>query len=157
MDASPDTALVEIMRQAGGERVQICSQAVKGRQKGAALREAAMLASGLPGVTDHTFLCWQEAEKVEMVGLWKGVFEHETVSRSPLYSDIVVPYRELTSFQKSYPIEQFHSEQYANMYMDCVAKTHGQSMIDKKTLTAASSGLALWALFVSLQSFASVD
>ena len=133
VDASPDSSLRQSMQEAGGQFVQIYPQTVKGK-KGAALREAASHASSLQGVTEQTFLCWQESEKIEMVGLWAGVFDSDLVNKSTIYPDIVVPYRELTSFQKSYPIEQYHSEKYANMYMDCVAKTYGQAMLINNTL-----------------------
>uniref|UniRef100_A0A7S1ZEB3 Uncharacterized protein n=1 Tax=Trieres chinensis TaxID=1514140 RepID=A0A7S1ZEB3_TRICV len=36
--------------------------------------------------------------------------------------DVVVPWRNVRSFQETYPIEQFHSETYGNLYLDAVAK-----------------------------------
>lgn len=133
VDASPDAFLRQAMQEAGGQFVQIFPQKAEGK-KGAALREAVSHASNLRGVTEDTFLCWQESEKEEMVGLWKSVFDSDIVNKSTIYPDIVVPYRERTSFQKSYPIEQYHSEQYANMYMDCVAKKYGQSLLTSNRL-----------------------
>ena len=83
--------------------------------KGAQLRAAADIASKLPGVSASTLLCWQEAEKTDMVQLWSAVQE-----RLEATDDVVVPYRNPDDFQSSYPIEQFHSETYGNFYLDSV-------------------------------------
>lgn len=92
--------------------------------KGGALRQAAAIASQLPGV-DHssTLLCWQEPEKTNMMAWWPTIVKHH---RHPLFpntandDDVVIPYRDPTTFMHTYPMEQYHSESYGNLYLDCV-------------------------------------
>jgi hypothetical protein len=118
VDSSPDTSGVrEAMQQAGGPTVVVSKQIAQGK-KGAALRESAEVAAGLPGVTEETYLCWQEPEKIDMIHHWKSIF---TQSRG----DVIVPYRDTALFLDTYPIEQYHSESYANLWLDCCAKTLG--------------------------------
>lgn len=45
----------------------------------------------------------------------------DTVSKAK-DADIIVPFRDQELFQKTYPIEQYHSESYANLLLDCAAK-----------------------------------
>lgn len=91
--------------------------------KGAALREAAMIASQLPGVTDATPLCWQEPEKIDMVRHWETVLDTNNFSAgSESVVDVAVPWRNQRLFQETYPIEQYHSEMYGNHYLDTVAE-----------------------------------
>ena len=52
-----------------------------------------------------------------MVELWKDVYSALTPK-----DDVVVPRRTHQSFQSSYPIEQFYSESYGNLYLDAVMK-----------------------------------
>ena len=66
----------------------------------------------MDGVSGDTFPCWQEPEKVEMVGLWKEMFNSKVVLTSSPRAEIVVPSRDDKSFKESYPIEQYHSETY---------------------------------------------
>jgi hypothetical protein len=118
VDGSPDP-IHEVLcatTTTSGRSLLVVEKEVKGSGgKGAQLRAAAKIASSLPGVTDATLLCWQEAEKTDMVRLWREVQE-----RLEHTDDVVVPYRNPEEFQGSYPIEQFHSETYGNFYLDCV-------------------------------------
>lgn len=102
-----------------------------GRGKGGALREAADVAASLDGVGDDTWLCWQEAEKSDMMRCWQtevidsGVpSDTNTGIDIDILSeyDVICPKREDGCFQQSYPIEQYHSESYGNYYMNCVMK-----------------------------------
>lgn len=106
-----------------------------GRGKGGALREAADVAASLDGVGDDTWLCWQEAEKSDMMRCWQTeviVNNVQNGSGSGIDTgididilseyDIICPKREDGCFQQSYPIEQYHSESYGNHYMNCVMK-----------------------------------
>jgi len=85
-------------------------------KKGAALREAATIARRLPPVSARTWLCWQEPEKVDMARHWVSTL------RDAHSADVLVPAREPTNFAATYPIEQFHSETYGNLYLDACAK-----------------------------------
>ena len=119
VDASPPDVR-EALREAGAD---VHEQTRKGR-KGAALREAVELAHArLP---EDGVICYQELEKVEMVGLQRDVASH--VSRSGC--DVCVPRREDTLFRRSYPIEQYHSEHFANLYLDALGGAVGLPSLD---------------------------
>jgi hypothetical protein len=99
-------------------------------RKGAGLRQAAQIASELPGVTPDT-LCFQEPEKVNMVKCWRscscgagGAEEEEVLAfqQQQQQHDVMVMYRSHAYFQKTYPIEQYHSEMFGNLLLDQVAK-----------------------------------
>lgn len=119
VDDSPDhTSIKELMINAGATMVQ--KQKTKGK-KGAALREAAVLASTqINNATDNTWLCWQEAEKYDMANHWINAI----TSANLLNADILNPTRNDMLFKKTYPIEQYHSENFANMYLNAVAKDY---------------------------------
>jgi len=89
-----------------------------GNGKGGALREAAKIASSLPGSTDSTWLCWQEAEKSDMNRCWV----EEVLAQCPSSDDVICPARDDVCFRNSYPIEQYHSESYGNCYLNCIMK-----------------------------------
>ena len=120
-----------------------------GRGKGGALREAADVAASLDGVGDDTWLCWQEAEKSDMMRCWQtevivsnvqncsgsgsnvntGIdadIDAETGIDTGIdilsEYDVICPKRGDGCFKQSYPIEQYHSESYGNYYMNCVMK-----------------------------------
>ena len=118
VDGSPSEAVRTALAKAGAI---VRHQTARGR-KGVALREAASVAAGLPGVGDDVLLCWQEPEKSGMIGLWRGVWDAlEGPHVGPRQTDAVVPYRDPTFFRETYPVEQFHSETYGNLYLDAVA------------------------------------
>lgn len=97
------------------------SQQQAAGKKGSALREALSIATQLPECTPETLLLWQEPEKDDMVRSWPAVAAHATES----CSDVVVPSRREASWKETYPIEQWHSEQYANHYMNLAARELG--------------------------------
>ena len=116
VDSSPKEAVRAAMAEAGAFAVH--KQASAGR-KGAALREALEHAAGLAGSED-AWLCWQEAEKADMVHRWPGAlngFEHRTA--------VVVPGRAEASFRATYPAEQYHCESFSNAYVSLIAARHG--------------------------------
>lgn len=120
VDGSRSEDVRSALRDSG---VVVRTQTAKGR-KGAALREAASIASGLPGVDADTLLCWQEPEKVGMIGLWREV---QTFC-SGVGSDVVVPWRDKLCFRETYPREQVHSESFGNLYLDTVLKDSGRDL-----------------------------
>jgi hypothetical protein len=101
--------------------LQIVSEQTAKGKKGAALREALLIATKLPQCTPEALLCWQEPEKDDMVRCWPRVAAHS----SEAGSDVVVPAREDSAWKASYPIEQWHSENYANHYMNTAARELG--------------------------------
>ena len=122
VDASPDPAIRAAMSDAGAHAVR--EQTAKGR-KGAALREALGLAAGIadaraPGDerAGGVLLCWQEPEKADMPRHWPAVLRAADRARA----DVIVPARARALFRRTYPLEQFHSESYANLYLDCAAR-----------------------------------
>jgi len=76
------------------------------------------LYASLPGVNDTTLLCWQEAEKSDMMRCW----QEEILGQCHPSDDVVCPGRDDTCFKTSYPIEQYHSEMYGNYYLNCIMK-----------------------------------
>lgn len=61
-----------------------------------------------------------------MIGLQREVAAH--VSRSGC--DVCVPRREDSLFRRSYPVEQYHSEQFANLYLDALGAAVGLPALD---------------------------
>jgi len=112
VDGSPIESIREKMRATGAH---VFSQKNQGK-KGVALREALAEAVEIAG-DDDAWLCWQEAEKVDMVQHWSRVVELSGTAQ------LAVPFRDPDLFKETYPIEQFHSESYANLYLDCAAAT----------------------------------
>ena len=125
VDASPDS---DVREQLSATGAIVSKQQAKGK-KGAAFREAAILASQMEGVTAETWICWQEPEKTDMARHWAGAVSDTTAA-------VVVPFRILSKFKKTYPIEQFHSEMFSNMYMDSVAATALERLRQSKDLPA---------------------
>ena len=137
IDASPSQAIRDGLKSAGRGFVAVVSQTSKGK-KGAALREGIRLASEMlrkrddktnssSGSTSTTttkrraIIGFQEPEKVDMVRHWKSIAIHASESGS----DIVVPCRKDDDFLATYPIEQYHSEQFANLFLDSLARKIG--------------------------------
>eukprot|EP00750_Incisomonas_marina_P033294 INCI9737.1.p1 GENE.INCI9737.1~~INCI9737.1.p1 ORF type:complete len:333 (+),score=58.22 INCI9737.1:133-1131(+) len=115
VDGSPDEEVRNLLRATGAVVQKQTSQG----KKGAALREAAQLAATQEGVTDSTWLCWQEPEKTDMARHWAPALLAE--GSQAHRAEVAVPARNEESFRDTYPIEQFHSETYGNMYLDAVA------------------------------------
>jgi len=101
----------------------VLPQTAKGR-KGAALREA--VAHAVERLPDDGIICYQELEKVEMVRLQPQVAEAIRAQGA----DVCVPRREDGAFHSSYPIEQYHSENFVNLYLDALGKQVGLPSID---------------------------
>ena len=121
VDGSPDDVHDAMKGTCGGnEKKLIVKQTYQGG-KGAALREAAdVAAAGGQGAFDvgsDTLLCWQEPEKTDQISHWRKVLDAMTAA-----DDVVVPRRTTKLFMESYPIEQYHSETYGNLYLDTVMK-----------------------------------
>ena len=111
VDGSPSEDVREKMRRCG---VHVAKQQQKGK-KGVALREA--LALAMDRANEATLLCWQEPEKADMIFHWQFVEQQA--------GDCVVPMREDTLWKETYPIEQYYSENFANLYVSTAAKTFG--------------------------------
>eukprot|EP00035_Acanthoeca_spectabilis_P010125 m.178672 g.178672 ORF g.178672 m.178672 type:complete len:239 (-) comp14930_c0_seq3:2286-3002(-) len=96
-----------------------------GSGKAAALRQAAALAARLPNVSADTWLCFQEPEKTDMVRKW-----HQALSGLDPAVGVVVPRRREPEFGQSYAIEQWHSENFGNGYLNAVAAGQTESLRD---------------------------
>lgn len=106
------TEIRETMQKCG-ERHVIRKQESKGK-KGVAMREAIRIA-----LQFGDFLCWQEAEKVDMIRHWSSIPLAEV--------DVLVPARREDLFRSTYPLEQYHSESFANMLVGLAVKRLGYS------------------------------
>ena len=91
--------------------------------KGGALRQAIHLARSLlehEGDLNRCAICFTEPEKIDLINHIQNIVK-------PLLeesADIVVPSRNKVLFQDTYPIEQYHSESFANLHFDSLAKRH---------------------------------
>mmetsp|Transcript_102811 Transcript_102811/g.209562 ORF Transcript_102811/g.209562 Transcript_102811/m.209562 type:complete len:283 (-) Transcript_102811:370-1218(-) len=135
VDASPSGTVREGLEKAGRGYVRVLRQASEGK-KGAALREGIAFAAGeLRTTADDALgaktkakamIGFQELEKVGLVRHWKSIASHAAASGS----DIVVPKRRDAEFEASYPTEQYHSEKFANAFLDSLGKRIGLPSID---------------------------
>lgn len=142
IDASPCQTIRDGLEQAGRSHdgrsfVRVLPQTNKGK-KGTALREAIACAveqlhgSGHENNDDtnkgkkSSMIGFQELEKVDLIRHWKSIAIHAMESSS----DIVVPRRIDEYFRASYPIEQYHSENFANMFFDSLGGKIGFPSID---------------------------
>lgn len=107
-DSSPE---IRAMMAKCGDLHVIRKQLSKGK-KGAALREAIRVA-----LEFGDFLCWQEAEKVDMIRHWMIPLGDRI--------DVLVPARRDDLFRSTYPVEQYHSENFANMLVRLAVKRLG--------------------------------
>jgi hypothetical protein len=108
----------------GQEFVRVAQQTYQGK-KGAALREAISLAyEELAG--KEGFIAFQEPEKTDMIRNWKDVVSFMEQSQA----DVCVPKRADALFKATYPIEQYHSENFANCYLDSLGSLCGLPSID---------------------------
>jgi hypothetical protein len=116
VDASPKDEVRELMRTTC-PAAHVVKQTATGR-KGAALREALGLAAArAPG--DAAWLCWQEPEKEGMAPLWPALLGKAGEL------DVVVPRRARDLFRDTYPVEQYHSESFANALLTAAAGEAG--------------------------------
>uniref|UniRef100_A0A7S4EHD7 Glycosyltransferase 2-like domain-containing protein n=1 Tax=Pseudo-nitzschia australis TaxID=44445 RepID=A0A7S4EHD7_9STRA len=133
VDASPSQNIRNGLEHAGRSGdgrsfVRVVRQSYKGK-KGAALREA--IAYAVDELREEnnkktTMIGFQELEKVDVIKYWNSIAKHAMESKA----GIVVPRREDLHFRASYPIEQYHSEQFGNMYLDSLGKKIGLPSID---------------------------
>ncbi|KAL3794659.1 hypothetical protein HJC23_010087 [Cyclotella cryptica] len=127
VDDSPIHIREKIFQEQGG-CVQILAQD-NGRYqgKGGALRQA----------IDHARIWFQEHQKLNLNRCVICFTEPEKVDLlnhiqnivTPIISldqsaDVVVPLRNRALFQETYPVEQYHSESFANLHFDSLAKRH---------------------------------
>lgn len=124
VDGSPDPQVQEELAQAGQGFVTVEKQKLPGK-KGVALREG-IAAAQAKAASDDTIIAFQEPEKIDMLRHWRNVVTHMQSTSS----DICVPRRSPDSFQSSYPIEQYHSESFANLHLDSLAKQVNFPSID---------------------------
>lgn len=121
VDGSPDDVHEELMGTYGGHDGTVVVKQTYQGGKGAALREAADVAAtgghGAFEVGSDALLCWQEPEKTDQISHWRKVLDALTAA-----DDVVVPRRTTKRFMESYPIEQYHSEIFGNLYLDTVMK-----------------------------------
>ncbi len=132
VDASPSQTIRDGLQEAGQGFVRVVPQTSKGK-KGAALREGIQLAAEMlqdemnnTGKRRRAIIGFQEPEKVDMIRHWKSIASY-AVQRG---SDIVVPRRRDQEFRATYPIEQYHSEQFANLFLDTLGSQIGLPSID---------------------------
>lgn len=122
--------LEEAGRMDGQDYVRVLPQSVTGK-KGAALREGIQLALAAvqerhPDSWQECILAFQEPEKVDMVRRWKDL----VAWMKEKDIDIAVPSRSQHTFAASYPIEQYHAERFANLYLNSLGAVAGLPTLD---------------------------
>ena len=121
VDASP--APVRAALEEAGAVVRPQTRAGK---KGAALRECVESALEQFQLQPEGVLCYQELEKVEMIPLQAEVAAFMLRSGT----DVCVPKREDGLFRATYPVEQYHSEHFANLHLDALGRPVGLPALD---------------------------
>lgn len=122
VDGSPEGVRARLRQQGGA---QVFAQQSQGK-KGAALREAIQHAVDALRDTAGGIVAFQEPEKVDMIHQWRALATHMMDTQA----DICVPRRSDESFKQTYPIEQYHSENFANLHLDALAAKVGFPSID---------------------------
>jgi hypothetical protein len=134
VDGSPLEEIRTALQNAGKNRqgksfVRVIPQVVPGK-KGVALREAIRAAleefdsAGL--ACGHGVIAFQELEKVDMFRNWNSVVNHMAETGA----EVVCPRREDSLFKSTYPIEQYYSETFGNLYLDSLGSKIGFPSID---------------------------
>ena len=121
VDASP--APVRAALEEAGAVVRPQTRAGK---KGAALRECVESALEQFQLMPEGVICYQELEKVEMIPLQAEVAAFMLRSGT----DVCVPKREDGLFRATYPVEQYHSEHFANLHLDALGRPVGLPALD---------------------------
>jgi len=80
-------------------------------------------------------IAFQEPEKVDMIRYWKTLGKKMVQENA----DLGVPIRTDDSFRSTYPIEQYHSEQFANHYLNALAKRASTTTTSSTTSSSSSS------------------
>mmetsp|Transcript_55148 Transcript_55148/g.133993 ORF Transcript_55148/g.133993 Transcript_55148/m.133993 type:complete len:334 (+) Transcript_55148:76-1077(+) len=130
VDASPSNEVAEGLEKAGRTTdgrnfVRVVPQTWKGK-KGVALREGISKAAEELKDNKDAIIAFQELEKVAMFQHYQNLVDHFRQSGS----QIVVPRRSDQSFKSTYPIEQYHSENFANMLLDSMGSEIRMPSID---------------------------
>jgi len=137
VDASPMEEIRNGLEEAGRDTtnaetyVKVVRQTVKGL-KGAALREGIQLAYqeateiAAESADKHVVIAFQELEKVDMFRHWMPLVRHMIETSA----DVTSVKRSDASFRATYPIEQYHCETFANMYLDSLGSGIGLASID---------------------------
>jgi hypothetical protein len=134
VDASPLEEIRMALQNAGKNHdgkslVRVMPQVIPGK-KGVALREAIRAAleefdsAGL--ASTDSVIAFQELEKVDMFRNWNSVVNHMAETGA----EIVCPRREDSLFKSTYPIEQYYSEIFGNLYLDSLGSKIGLPSID---------------------------
>lgn len=127
VDDSPDhTAVRTALEQAGKGHVKVYQQDSAIYQgKGGALRQAIYVAKELVEINKvvnkcDAIICFTEPEKAD-------IMNHMHLIVKPILdgnADIVVPKRDDELFRSTYPIEQYHSESFANLHFNSLARQY---------------------------------
>jgi hypothetical protein len=127
VDASPLEEVRTGLENAGKDDkgrgfVKVILQISKGK-KGSALREVIQEACT---EMQNGIIAFQELEKVDMFRHWHPLVRHMMATES----DVTVLRRAAALFQSTYPIEQYHCETFANMYLDSLGASIGLASVD---------------------------
>mmetsp|Transcript_133403 Transcript_133403/g.198336 ORF Transcript_133403/g.198336 Transcript_133403/m.198336 type:complete len:262 (+) Transcript_133403:149-934(+) len=126
IDASPLEQVKHGLEDAGKPFVRVVQQKWEGK-KGVALREAIHVAfKELSKSEDDSVIAFMELEKVDMFRHWNPLVQHMVDTNS----DVTVPRRADASFRTTYPIEQYFSENFVNLYLDSLGREIGLAPID---------------------------
>lgn len=125
VDNSPDASVRQAFTDAGTDVSSGTSWVTvihwtRGR-KGAALREGIRFASEERFKDNAIFIGFQEPEKVDMMRNWKAMSRHMQTKNL----DICAAWRKDETFRNTYPMEQYHSETFANLHLNAVAAQNG--------------------------------
>ena len=121
VDASPAP-----VRAALEEAGAVVRPQMRAGKKGAALRECVESALEQFQLMPEGVICYQELEKVEMIPLQAEVAAFMLRSGT----DVCVPKREDGLFRATYPVEQYHSEHFANLHLDALGRPVGLPALD---------------------------
>jgi hypothetical protein len=125
VDASPHDEIRTGLEKAGKPVVKVEKQQSVG--KGAALREAIQIAHDEASKSKTpTVIGFMELEKVDLFRHWHYIVYQMFTQNS----DVAVPWRSDSSFHDTYPIEQYHAETFANLYLNSLGKEIGLTPID---------------------------
>jgi hypothetical protein len=67
-------------------------------------------------------ICFTEPEKVDLINHIHDIAKPILLKKNA--ADVVVPSRNKELFQSTYPIEQYHSESFANLHFNALARQH---------------------------------
>ena len=127
VDDSPDhSAVRDALEEAGKGHVKVYQQDKAIYEgKGGALRQAIynareFLLESNSNNFENTAICFAEPEKVDIANHMNLIVQHILDGST----DIVVPSRSEELFRETYPIEQYHSENFANLHFNSLARQY---------------------------------